>query len=359
MSRVVIHDGEPPQDVKAGQKKRRVQQLVSVAVSLLAAIAMASYLKSSNAPIDEETAELNGPVVGDLQSIEGTVQIRPPRSTRFFSATIGPFIAEAMIQTQSSSAAVIEFRPGPTIRLLANSRLVAELDPSLDGVINATLISGDFTVLNPGTSKTFTISQNGVPLKYQDGQIVRTVPLIPIVAGEDFLAAEDSAADVAEKLEADRDAELSTVSQPEAPQPIGTPSDQTERTSATSSAAKDASTDPNSVNAGLIRSTLTNDDIRSQVKSQAGSLQKCYVTMVNRMSETGTPNQTKGELPRGEIRVSFKILSSGKVEEPRVLQSPFKDQTFERCTAEALGRMRFRPFQGPNIPVGDFPIILE
>ncbi len=359
MSRVVIHDGDPTQDPSASQKKRRVQQIVSIAVSVLAAIAMASYLKSGNVPTEDGPPNLDGPVVGDLQTIEGTVQIRPPKSTRFFDATIGPFGAETQIQTQSSSAAVIEFRPGPTIRLLANSRLVAELDPSQDGVISATLIAGEFTVLNPGTSKTFTISQNGVPLKYQEGQIVRTVPLIPVTAGEDFLAAENSAADVAEKLDADRDAELSTISQPEAPQPIGTPGDQSERTSATSSAAKDASTDPSNINTGLIRSTLTNDDIRSQVKSQAGSLQKCYVTMVNRMSETGTSNQTKGELPRGEIRVSFKILSSGKVAEPRVLQSPFQDQTFARCTAEALGRMRFRPFQGPNIPVGDFPIVLE
>jgi len=359
VSRVEIHDGEPTQDPTASQKKRRVQNVVSVAISVLAAIAMASYLKSNSAPTDDTATNVDGPTVGELQSIEGTVQIRPPKSTRFFNASIGPFIAEAQIQTQSSSAAVIEFRPGPTIRLLANSRLVAELDPSQEGVINATLIAGEFTVLNPGTSKTFTISQNGVPLNYQDGQIVRTVPLIPVTAGEDFLAAEDSAADVAEKLEADRESELSTVSQPEAPQPIGTPGTQTERTSATSSAAKDASFDPANVNTGLIRSTLTNDDIRSQVKSQAGSLQKCYVTMVNRMSETSSSNQTKGELPRGEIRVSFKILSSGKVEEPRVLQSPFQDQTFERCTAEALGRMRFRPFQGPNIPVGDFPIVLE
>jgi hypothetical protein len=359
VSRVEIHDGEPSQDPTASQKKRRVQKVVSIAISVLAAIAMASYLKSNRVPADEATATLNGPTVGELQSIEGTVQIRPPKSTRFFNASIGPFIAEAQIQTQSSSAAVIEFRPGPTIRLLANSRLVAELDPSQEGVINATLITGEFTVLNPGTSKTFTISQNGVPLNYQDGQIVRTVPLIPVTAGEDFLSAEDSAADVAEKLEADRESELSTVSQPEAPQPIGTPGTKTERTSATSSAAKDTNFDPASENTGLIRSTLTNDDIRSQVKSQAGSLQKCYVTMVNRMSETGSSNQTKGELPRGEIRVSFKILSSGKVEEPRVLQSPFKDQTFERCTAEALGRMRFRPFQGPNISVGDFPIVLE
>lgn len=361
MSRVVIHNGDAPENQPENQsenlKKRRLQQIISIAVSILAALAMASYLRSGNVPTEEAKAVLDGAVIGELQSIEGTVQIRPPKSTRFFNASTGPFIAEALIQTQSSSTAVIEFRPGPTIRLLANSRLVAELDPSKDGVINATLIAGEITVLNPGTSTTFSISQNGVPIKYQDGPIARTVPLIPVSAGEDFLAAEDSAADVAEKLEADRDAELSTVSQPEAPQPLGTPGGAASATSAVDKVTGSS----NGIDPTLIRSTLTNDDIRSQVKSQAGSLQKCYVTMVNRMSEKpdGTSGTSKGELPRGEIRVSFKILSSGKVEEPRVLQSPFQDQTFERCTAEALGRMRFRPFQGPTIPVGDFPIVLE
>ena len=360
MSGAVTLNGEPPAPFD-NQKKRRFQQIISVAVSILAALAMASYLRSNNAPKEDANAQLKGIVIGELQSIEGTVQIRPPRSTRFFNATAGPFIAEAQIQTQSASAAVIEFRPGPTIRLLANSRLVAELDPSRDGVINATLIAGEISVLNPGTNKSFSISQNGVPIKYQDGQIGRTVPLIPVAASDEFVATEDTAADLAEKLEAERDSELSTVSQPEAPQPLGTPSSTATAQAAAASGASGGAGSADVIDTSLIRSTLTNDDIRSQVKSQAGSLQKCYVTMVNRMSEAsdGDQNKSKGELPRGEIRVSFKILSSGKVEEPRVLKSPFQDQTFERCTAEALGRMRFRPFQGPTIPVGDFPIVLE
>lgn len=361
MSGAVPHNGEPAPPID-NQRNKRVQKVLAVAVSVLAALAMATYLRSNNFQTEDATAQLNGLVIGELQSIEGTVQIRPPKSTRFFNATAGPFIAEAQIQTQAASTAIIEFRPGPTIRLLANSRLVAELDPSRDGVINATLIAGEISVLNPGTNKSFSISQNGVPIKYQEGRIIRTVPLIPIASTEETLATEDSAADLAEKLEAERDSELSTVSQPEQPQPIGTPtSPSATQTAIPASSASSRTTGARADDTHLIRSTLTNDDIRSQVRSQAGSLQKCYVTMVNRMSESSESDQTKakGELPRGEIRVSFKILSSGKVEEPRVLQSPFQDQTFERCTAEALGRMRFRPFQGPTIPVGDFPIVLE
>lgn len=342
-----------------GKNEKRKQQIVAVIVSLLAAFAMAQYLRSNNDTEDVYTpSSAIGAIVGDLQSVEGTVQIRLPKSTHFVPARTGPIAAETLIQTQSASAAVIEFRPGPTIRLMANSRIVAEVDPTRDGVIHATLIAGEISVLNPGTSETFTISQNGAPLKFREGPLARTVPLIPVTSGDGSQAFQDSAGALAEKLESDRESELSTVPEPETPLPLATPKLNSGQNDATKAQAASALVE-SETNAGLIRSTLTNDDIRSQVKAQAGSLQKCYVAMVNRMSETSTSASGKGELPRGEIRVSFKILSSGKLEEPKVLQSPFKDQTFERCTAEALGRMRFRPFQGPTIPVGDFPIVLE
>lgn len=360
MSRGVIHKGE------ASPYPHRKKQLFAIAVSLLAAIAMASYLKSTSDDAETSTeiaTSMTGPIVGEIQSLEGTVQVRPPKSTRFLSVTSGPLVAEAQIQTQSASAAVIEFRPGPTIRLQANSRLIAELDPSRDGVINATLLAGEFTVLNPGTSDSFTISQNGIPLNFREGPLPRTVPLIPVSQNAEYNAelatTADAQAEAAEKMEADRENELSTVSQPEAPQPLGTPNLSTDTAKSATTLAAENSIETEG-KTGLVRSTLTNDDIRSQVKSQAGSLQKCYVAMVNRMSESAEqPGQTKGELPRGEVRVAFKILSTGKVEEPKVLKSPFRDQTFERCTAEALGRMRFRAFQGPTIRVGDFQIVLE
>lgn len=308
--------------------------------------------------------EMTGAVIGHIQSVEGQVEIRPPRGTQFYQAVVQPLVAEALVQTQSASAAVIEFQSGPTIRLLANSRLVAELDPTQEGTVHATLIAGEFTVLNPGTSETFTISQNGVPIEYKAGTIARKVPLIPVTdeataaangaAGGELSEQENSTAEIVEKMEAEKESELATMPSTELP----TIDPKSKVTNQAGADAKEESRESGPTDASLLSSTLTNDDIRSQMKAQAGGFQKCYVSMVNRMSEE-SGERTAGELPRGEVLVTFKILASGKVEETKVLRSPFQDELFERCLVEALGRIRFRPFQGATIPVAEFPIVLE
>lgn len=294
---------------------------------------------------------MKGPLVGEIQSIEGEVLIRPPRGIRFELAKVGPYPAEAVLQTQAASAVVIVFHPGPTLRLLENSRLVAELDASRDGAINATILAGEVTVLDAGTNPLFVLQHNGVAVPFREGEapVARTVPLIQVGPSGD--AATQATGDLEEKLEIEKETELSTTPSVDldnivpSPTPQGTPADLRPK-------ALPKKGEPE----GLLSSTLTNDDIRSQVKSQAGSFQKCYVTMVNRMSEK---NVGAGALPKGAISVSFKIQPTGKIVEPRVIKSPFKDDTFERCVGEALGRMRFRQFQGAAIPVGEFPIVLE
>lgn len=326
------------------------------------------------------TPEMTGPAIGQIQSVEGQVEIRPPRGTYFVTATVQPLVAEAVIQTQAASAAVIEFQSGPTIRLLANSRLVAELDPTRENTVHATLLSGEFAVLNPGTSESFTISHNGVVIDYKTDASTRKVPLIPVtdeaVSNEtpqvgELAQQENSAAEITEKLEAEKESELATMPATEVPT-LGTKTSDAPATDATAAAKKDVR-ESTAAESNLLRSTLTNDDIRTQMKAQAGGLQKCYVSMVNRMSESSLSGQTDsqspssmsqanegtGELPRGEVVVSFKILASGKVEGGQVVRSPFEDELFGRCVVEALNRVRFRPFQGATIPVAEFPIVLE
>ncbi len=326
----------------------KMPQILALCAAILAAFIMKEFLQDTGANRSEDRT-LSGPLVGEIQSVEGQVLIRPPRGTRFDAARPGPFRAESVLQTQAASAAIIEFRPGPTLRLLENSRLVAELDTSRDGAIQATVLAGEVTVLNPGTNPLFALMHNGVSVNFRDGEIPmpRTVPLIQIGPSTDGAATSD----LEEKLEIEKESEMGAAppstdldSISPAATPLATPEDGRPKTL------------PAKNESGLLRSTLTNDDIRTQLRSQAGSFQKCYVTMVNRMSESGAARQS---LPKGEIKVSFKILPTGKIEDAKVLQSPFKDPSFERCAADALSRMRFRQFQGAAIPVGEFPIILE
>lgn len=338
-------DVTPPAPPRPSVWRTRRPQIVGVLAAIVAALIARELLMNSsdsNAPLDRGAS----PLVGEIQAIEGQVLIRPPRGTRFEAAKPGPYRAESVLQTQAASAAVIEFRPGPTLRLLENSRLVAELDASRDGAIQATVLAGEVTVLNPGSNPLFTLMHNGVSVPFRNGEapMPRTVPLINIGTGAEGPAT--GAADLEEKLEVERESELATAPAVDLEAASGTPAPVDARPKTLP--AKNAD--------GLLRSTLTNDDIRTQVKAQAGSFQKCYVTMVNRMSESGAAATA---LPKGSVFVAFRILPTGKVDEPRVLRSPFKDTTFERCVAEALGRLRFRQFQGAAIPVGEFPIVLE
>ncbi len=344
-----------PANPPPGAKSPALSRLVALIAALAAAFVMWEFLKDTpdrQSPSDRSSA---GPLVGEIQSIEGQVLIRPPRGTRFEAAKAGPYQAESVLQTQAASAVVIEFRPGPTLRLLENSRLVAELDTSRDGAIQATVLTGEVTVLNPGSNPQFQLLHNGVSVDFRSGEtpMPRTVPLIQVGQGADAGVAD--ANDLEEKLEVERESEMGAAPTVDLDQAVP---------NATPVATAGENTDPrpktlpakNGDAKGLLRSTLTNDDIRSQVRAQAGSFQKCYVTMVNRMSESGV---SAGALPKGEVTVSFKILPTGKVEDARILRSPFKDLTFERCAADALSRMRFRQFQGAAIPVGEFPIVLE
>lgn len=341
-------------------RKKLAQQILAAAIAVLVAVALYRLLLSPpNQPTAEQVlleAQKHGTVVGTIQSVEGTVFVKPPRSSETAPAQPGPLLAEATVQTQAASAAVIEFTPGPTLRLLENSRLVTEVDSTRDGTIQATLLAGEVAVLNPGPAaapgakSNFVLMQDGKALDYSSGSIPRTVPLVQLDGGGGAGAKPSDALDLQEKLELERESEMATAPSSEIE---NLPPKAGEKT-ATDAAKPTTKTEAPLPN--LLRSTLTNDDIRTQLRSQAGHFQKCYVTMVNRMTE-GAAQATA--LPRGEIKVAFKIISSGKVLEPKILSTPFKDPIFDRCVLEALSRLRFRPFQGATIPIGEFPIVLE
>jgi hypothetical protein len=336
--------------------RARAPKIVALVAAILAAFVMREFLRETGETSGQGEHSSSGPLVGEIQTVEGQVLIRPPRGTRFEAAKPGPYQAESVIQTQAASAAVIEFRPGPTIRLLENSRLVAELDSSRDGAMQVTILAGEVSVLNPGTNPLFTLLHNGISVPFRDGEVPlrRTVPLIEVGPADDETTAATN--DLEEKIEIEKETEAATAPTVdlETLNPSAVPG---ALPTATPNEDPRVKTLPaKEVGNGLIRSTLTNDDIRTQLRAQAGSFQKCYVTMVNRMSESGV---SAGALPKGEVSVAFKILPIGKVEEARVKKSPFKDSTFDRCVTEALGRLRFRQFQGAAIPIGDFPITLE
>lgn len=338
---------------------------IAVFAALIAAAAVASFFYSqpsrdSNAPKSDSSV----PLVGEILSVDGEALFRPPRQngTQMYPLAAGPLTADTLIQTTSASTLVIEFRPGPTIRLRENSRLIAEVDPSVPNSIQATLLSGDIDVQNPGSNSAFTLLKNGEALDYSKGQIARMVPLIQLGSENPGTAEPDekTEARIEENMRIERETELASAptvdigASPAQPISASTPSSIGKPQTATP--VPNSIRDESETYDSKLLSTLTNDDIRTQLRAQAGGFQKCFVAMVNRRSEGGS---AMSALPRGQIRVAFKIKPSGKVEDARVLSSPFQDTTFDRCVGEALGRVLFRSFKGATIPVSEFPIILE
>lgn len=102
----------------------------------------------------------------------------------------------------------------------------------------------------------------------------------------------------------------------------------------------------------LLNSTLTNDDIRNQIKTQAGGFQRCYLAMTHRVAGAR-------ELPRGTLKFSLLIESSGKTKDIKLKTNPFNDSLFEQCATDALKRVSFRSFQGAAIPVAEVQVQLE
>lgn len=315
-------------------------QVIAFGVSLLATFVVARVFIFNN---NEKSAlTQTTPVVGEILSVEGSVTLRPPRHSGAVELSLipGPLTAESLIQTRAASAVVIEFRPGPTVRILENTRLISEVDPSRPESIQATILSGEISILNPGSNSSFVLLKDGMALDYSQGQIPRTVPLIQIGDG-----LPDPGLNAEEELRIEKESELSSPPVTDIEPDLR---DKVDRSSPPGKTEGDSET--------RLFSTLTNDDIRSQVKAQAGGFQKCFVGMVNRKSEAG---QGMTALPKGEIKVSFKIKPGGNVADPRIVSSPFNDKTFDLCVTEALERITFNSFQGATIPISEFPILLE
>ncbi len=317
-------------------------QVIAFGAALLTTLAVARVFIFSHQ--EPRQNSVNTVILGEILSVEGSATVRPARQTGTAEQplTPGPLHAEALIQTHTTSAVVIEFRPGPTLRLMENTRLVAQAERSRPTAVQCTLLAGEVTVLNPGTNSDFILSKDGVPLDYSQGQISRNVPLIQIGTGR-----QDPGLDAEEALRIERESELGSAPVSDI-EPDGREHER-EKEVLERSKKQDAA-------ATQLFSTLTNDNIRSQVKTQAGGFQKCFVGMMNRKAEAGV---AMSALPKGEIKVAFKIKPAGTVTEARVVASPFKDKTFDLCVTEALGRITFTSFQGATIPISEFPILLE
>lgn len=340
----------------------KAQQAFAIAAALCVAVAAIFFFQGESEPQVSD----QGRMVGQVINMDGFVEMRPRRSRSFRQLGNGEAIyAEQMLRTGPGASVDIDFQPGPTIRLLENSRLVAEIDPTRNEKTQATLLAGRVKVIADAESGGFTLWRDGRLLALQSPDLAAELDEVPLIRVPEKVMGIDGPADA--------EAELALGSAPVVPLPTGgTPPSPSG--SAPGSAPGLAAGSPPATNslpanslpaapraaptptAALSDATLSDGEIRETVRKQGGGFQKCYIAMVNRMTQASA---TAAQLPRGEVKLSFRILSSGKSADVKIQSAPFQDEVFNRCVIEAMSRVLFRGFSGSAIQINEFPISLQ
>jgi TonB family protein len=93
--------------------------------------------------------------------------------------------------------------------------------------------------------------------------------------------------------------------------------------------------------------TLSDAYISSIVQNQKGFMNRCYAQHLRNQPQS-----------KGEIHLTFTILSGGDVSNVKVLKSTIDDKELQRCVLSALERAKFRGFEGSPIIV-NYPVFFE
>ncbi len=344
----------------------KAQQAFAIAAALGVAVAAIFFFQGESEPQLSD----QGRLVGQVIDMQGFVELRPRRARSFRQLGNGEAIyAEQMLRTGPGATVDIDFQPGPTLRLMENSRLVAEIDPTRNEKTQATLLAGRVKVVADAESGGFTLWREGRLLGLQSPDLAAELDEVPLIRVPEKVMGIDGPADA--------EAELALGSAPVVPLPTGgtplNPSGSAPGVTAGSPpvtnsspaqtlpgnslpAATRAAPTPTVAISAISDATLSDSEIRETVRKQGGGFQKCYIAMVNRMTQASA---TAAQLPRGEVKLSFRILPSGKSADVKIQSAPFQDEVFNRCVIEAMSRVVFRGFSGSAIQINEFPISLQ
>ncbi len=324
--------------------KRTALQLTGLAIGLFAVLAF-FYLFKSLSALGARNAKSNR-VVGEIESVEGQVEMRKAGSVRFEAVpSERPIENQDLLVTQNASHADVELKASGTaqlkLRLEENSKLIIERDPDHPGGLMGTLLGGTINVIERGQgSSTFRLFRQGreITLSKAASSDVLLLPKsvetgTQVTAGSPRSVGDDHLGLV---ITATREADRSApgVVEPTSP----------------TSGNEDSGTD-----LAASMDVLSNEDIVRHLRRQSGYFQRCFLSYLDR---TELKNQATGETG-GVVTMSFTITSSGKVTDAKVIKSDFKDSTVNNCVTEVTERTNFRGYRGRPVPVEAFPISLQ
>lgn len=300
-------------------KSKAGSQLIAAFIALAAAFAGFNLLRSVQpSPNTVDSA----PIIGEIQALKGDVEHRLPRSNQLVSLkSAGSLRSQELILTHPASEAVLSFKGGAVIRVLENSRFIAEVDASKTDALLGTLLEGRVEILQAGNTSSFRLFHQGreIDLKAPPPSSAPTLPK--------FVEAETAPL---------LSATVSDESQGKTPR-VAPQSNQPSPTRAQ-------------------EDTLTDDEIARQIRSQTGFFQRCYLSFVNRLRTQDSDPQAQAAGPTGTVVVGFTIQANGRVAKAHLVQSDFSDSTLNKCVVDVVSRTSFRAFDGDAIDIARFPI---
>lgn len=257
--------------------------------------------------------------IGEIESLSGEVESRLPRQPRS-DLVAGPraLYSQETLTVRTGGEVMLKFSSGAQVKLLGNSRVIAEADGQDATKVNFTLLSGDIQIPNEGEPGKLNIFREGVrvtkaELERPERTVVQVIQAAPSPVEVPITATQ-------------KDEGLPEDSVKSAPTTVGKPSNS---------------------------ASLSNDDINRSLRGQASFVKQCYLNFLSRNSKT-PPNKL-----RGTVILSFTILPNGRAVNGKIQKSPFEEQLLHRCLTEVIERTTFKPFRADPIQILDYPITLE
>ncbi|MCM2280726.1 MAG: AgmX/PglI C-terminal domain-containing protein [Bdellovibrionaceae bacterium] len=269
-----------------------------------------------------------GEVTASLAGTPGSENVTAPRALR----------AREVLTTGPAAQVTLEFSGGSELRLLENSRLVAE---PISGATQVTILSGRAEVIRPGSPDALLVYQDGRRLNVTAEGTATPSPSTsaPTIISDSAATAGPSPTPEPNAAEAPVESEIVVPTQAEDATPTPAP---TPPRKLPSKAATDGKT--------MNNKTLSNEDIQRVLSAQSSRFQRCFVDHMKRKGSTSA---------KGSLAVAFIIRTNGKVDSQRIVNSPFDDTLFHNCVLEVIDRTPFPDFEGDPIRVNDYPLHFE
>ena len=299
--------------------KRFATPLLALVIAILVAFAGYKFIRSLNF-----ASSGGGEVIGKITRLEGLVEHRLARSVNLEKLErTGPLHHQELIVTQPGALVEVNLDVGTTIRIHEGSRFIAEKDTSKQNAIIGTVLGGSVTVPLPGPQGAFRLFREGREIDL----MAREEPQAPVIQEGQKNDQRPAPPGGGVVISATAPDETQATPKPEPQVKAG--DDATDR--------------------------LSNDDVIRHIRGQAGFIQRCYLTFINRQ-----PSENAASIaPTGTIYVGFTVQPNGRVQSAKLVKSDFTDTVLNKCILEVVERTQFRAFGGESLAVREFPITLQ